>query len=80
MNDFVRCIVKLAVVMGAILFVGAALLAGALLFVPELLGKAVYYVLIIGCLGVAGYMLFGLIRVFVCCLWEKRKGFVNKED
>lgn len=66
MNEFVQCIVKLAVVLGAVLFIGAALLAGILIFAPELLGKAVYYAAIIGCLAVAGYILFGLIRVFVC--------------
>lgn len=80
MNEFVRCIAKLAVVLGVVLFIGAAFFAGILIFAPGVLGKAVYYAAIIGCLAVAGYMLFGLLRVFVSYIGAKRKRFVNNED
>lgn len=80
MNEFVRCIAKLAVVLGVVLFIGAALFAGILIFAPRFLGRAVYYAAIVGCLAVTGYMLLGLPRVFVSYVGAKRKHFVNKED
>lgn len=55
MDEFIRCISKLAVVSGIVVTVILFVVTGVLLLAPGVIFKAIYYVLILGCAAGTGY-------------------------
>ncbi len=63
MNDFLKYIAKFSIILYILGIICLFLVAGALIFMPELLFKALYYSLIGVCLVTGAYMVFSLIRI-----------------
>lgn len=65
MTDFIRYIVKFACVLLGVLAVLLLLVAGLLLFAPEILFSVLYYAVIVVCLIAAVSIMISLIRILL---------------
>lgn len=65
MTDFIRYIVKFTCVLLGLLAVLLLLVAGLLLFAPEILFSVLYYAVIIVCLIAAVWIMISLIRILL---------------
>ena len=77
MNEFIRCIVKIGVVLTAVLsllFVGITVL---IIFAPGFLLKIAYYVLLVCCSAFACYSFYCFIKILVA-ICRQQKGAYKK--
>jgi len=73
MDNFVRLIGKLAIVMGIGVSVLLILFIGILIFIPEKLFQCLYYGVILLCVGVFVYLIFSLARIGLTYLRMRRE-------
>lgn len=69
MDDFIKCIAKLTIVVGITLAVLLLVIAGVLIFAPELVKNLLYYGFIAFCL-IAG---FGIIISLIGCFLSMKR-------
>jgi len=79
-DKFVRFIIKMAIALGVVLCIGAAVVLGVLFVAPKMLIKIVYYLVIAACILVFGYLIFGLGSVLVGCLRAKKDDCKEREN
>lgn len=73
MNEFVRCIMKFAVICYSVVLLLLIGIAALLIFAPEILFKILYTVILLACVIAIIYLIFGLISVALLCFTAKKK-------
>lgn len=79
MNKFVKALSKFTVVVSILLAVVLIAVAVLLILVPDFLLKVLYYGLIIGCIGIAAYIIISLIRAAVLICGRQDEGARQNE-
>lgn len=79
MNEFIRYMIKIGVVLTAVLsllFIGITVL---IIFAPGVLLKIAYYALLVCCAALACYFFYCFIRILVA-IYSRQKGAYKKNE